>query len=273
MFQTTRIKWALPLAALFFVATSAFAGVTVSSPTPGATSGSPVHFVASASSGHPIISMRIYVDNNSVFVTSSGSLNTSIPMSSGTHGVVVQAWDSAGAIYKSAETITVSGSAPPPSSSGVSVSSPTPGTTSSSPVHFVASASSSHPIISMRIYVDSNSVFVTSSGSLNTSVPMSSGSHSVVVQAWDSAGGIYKSAETITVSGSTRSSSSGHSCSRNGDREIEHPEDDWMVKLHYLRRRRRQWPFGELQLSAICGFSEPEWRLHEIQHQRTHSVF
>jgi hypothetical protein len=35
-------------------------------------------------------------------------------MSNGTHSVVVQAWDSAGAIYKSGETITVSGSSAPP---------------------------------------------------------------------------------------------------------------------------------------------------------------
>jgi hypothetical protein len=120
MFPTTRIKWAFPLAALFLLATTAFAGVTVSSPSPGATSGSPVHFIASASSGHPIIAMRIYVDNNSVFFTGSGSLNTSVPMSGGGHSVVVQAWDSAGAIYKSAESITVSGStAPPPSGTPV----------------------------------------------------------------------------------------------------------------------------------------------------------
>jgi hypothetical protein len=114
MSQTTRAKWALPLAAFFLMTTTAFAGVTVSSPAPGATSGSPVHFVASASSGHPITSMRIYVDNVSAFVTSSGSLNTSVPMSNGTHNVVVQAWDSAGAIYKTPETITVSGSTAPP---------------------------------------------------------------------------------------------------------------------------------------------------------------
>lgn len=94
---------------------AAFAGVTVSSPAQGSTSGSPVHFVASATSSHPIISMRVYVDGASAFVTSSGSLNTSLGMSSGTHSVVVQAWDSAGGIFKTAETITVTGTSSTPS--------------------------------------------------------------------------------------------------------------------------------------------------------------
>src|SRR6267142_1924646 len=88
---------------------------------------------------------------------------------------------------------------------GVAVTSPTSGSTSASPVHFVASASSSSPIIAMHIYVDNVSVFANSTSSLNTLVPMSTGSHYVVVQAWDSAGGIFKSAETISVTGGTSS--------------------------------------------------------------------
>lgn len=68
-----------------------FAGVTVSSPTTGSTVGSPVHFVASASSSHPITAMRIYVDNVSVYVVSSSKIDTSVAMSSAKHNVVVQA--------------------------------------------------------------------------------------------------------------------------------------------------------------------------------------
>jgi hypothetical protein len=118
MFQTVK-KWALPLTAFFLMTTAAFAGVTVSSPAQGATSGSPVHFVASATSSHPIISMRIYVDSASVFVTSAGSLNTNVALSGGKHTFVVQAWDSAGVILKSAaETINVSGTTPTPTPTG-----------------------------------------------------------------------------------------------------------------------------------------------------------
>ena len=91
-----------------------FAGVTVSSPTTGSTVGSPVHFVASASSSHPISAMRIYVDNVSVYFVSSSKIDTSVAMSSAKHNVVVQAWDSSGAVFKQALTVTVGGSAPSP---------------------------------------------------------------------------------------------------------------------------------------------------------------
>jgi hypothetical protein len=91
-----------------------FAGVTVSSPTNGSTVGSPVHVVASATSTHPITAMRIYVDNVSAYLTSSAKIDTSLAMSAAKHNVVVQAWDSTGAVFKLALTLTVSGSAPTP---------------------------------------------------------------------------------------------------------------------------------------------------------------
>ncbi len=97
------------------LATASFAGVTVSSPTPGSTSGSPVHFVASATSTNPITAMRIYVDNVSVYLVSASKLDTSISLASGSHSVVVQAWDSTGAVFKAPLNLTVSGAAPPPS--------------------------------------------------------------------------------------------------------------------------------------------------------------
>jgi hypothetical protein len=96
------------------LATASFAGVSVSSPAPGSTAGSPVHFVASATSTHPITAMRIYVDNVSVYLVSASSLNTSVTLSAGSHSVVVQAWDSTGAVFKTPLTLTVGGSTPPP---------------------------------------------------------------------------------------------------------------------------------------------------------------
>ena len=76
------------LIATLTLATASFAGVTVSSPATGSAAGSPVHFVASATSTHPITAMRIYVDNLSVYLVSASSLNTSVTMSAGTHSVV-----------------------------------------------------------------------------------------------------------------------------------------------------------------------------------------
>src|SRR5689334_5368621 len=108
------------------LATASFAGVTVSSPAAGSTAGSPVHFVASATSTHPITAMRIYVDNLSVYLVSASSLNTSVTMSTGTHSVVVQAWDSTGAVFKTPLSLTVSGANPSASPTPTPVPSPTP---------------------------------------------------------------------------------------------------------------------------------------------------
>ncbi len=98
----------------FGLATAAFAGVTVSSPTAGTTQASPVHFVASATSTSFITGMRVYVDNVSVYALSAGKIDTSIAMSAATHNVVIQAWDTTGAVFKQALTLTVTASSPLP---------------------------------------------------------------------------------------------------------------------------------------------------------------
>lgn len=108
------------LIATMTLATAAFAGVTVSSPAPGSTSASPVHFVASATSANPITAMRIYVDNISVYLVSASKLDTLVTMSTGGHSVVVQAWDSTGAVFKTPFSLTVSSSTATPTPTPVS---------------------------------------------------------------------------------------------------------------------------------------------------------
>jgi hypothetical protein len=71
---------------------------------------------------------------------------------------------------------------------GVTVSSPTNGSTVGTPTHFVASASSGNPVTAMRIYVDNNSFYSTPSNNIDTYLSMTAGSHYVVVVAWDSTG-------------------------------------------------------------------------------------
>jgi hypothetical protein len=181
---------------LLMAATAAFAGVTVSSPQPGVTVGSPVQFIASASSSLPISAMAVYVDGQRAALTLGANMNISIPMASGSHWVVVQAWDSSGAVFKDTETITVN------STTGVGVTSPTSGATVASPIPVVAAASAANPIVAMRIYLDGNSVFATNSSQLNTTVPAANGSHWLVVQAWDSTGAVYKQSLTVNVESS-----------------------------------------------------------------------
>lgn len=94
---------------LVIFAMPAFATVKVTSPTSGSSAGSPIHFVASAtttcSSG--VSSMGIYTAPYVLaYKVSGSSLNTYLNLSSGTYNTVIQEWDACGST-KTAVTITV----------------------------------------------------------------------------------------------------------------------------------------------------------------------
>ena len=92
------------------------------------------------------------------------------------------------------------GSTGPTASAGtVQVSSPTSSTVTGPSVSLAASATASNPITFMRIYVDSVSVASASTSKIAATVSMSKATHSVVFQAWDSKGNVYKTTRTITV--------------------------------------------------------------------------
>lgn len=109
-FRSVFARLAFATASLCLASLTAMAGVNVSSPANGATVSSPAHFVASASASRPISAMRVYVDGRSVYSVSKASLDTYVSMSSGWHSVVVQAWDTGGAVYKSARSVNVKSS-------------------------------------------------------------------------------------------------------------------------------------------------------------------
>ena len=87
---------------------SASAGlVTISSPTTSTVTGPSVTLAGSATGSNPITFMRIYVDNVSVASASTNKISVTVNMSTATHSLVVQAWDSKGNVYKAFRTITV----------------------------------------------------------------------------------------------------------------------------------------------------------------------
>jgi Bacterial Ig domain len=109
------LKLVLYVLGVLLFARLAHAQVTVTSPAPGATVAAPVHVTASAKSSHPVTAMRIYLDNVSVYLVASSQINTYISASAGSHSLVVQAWDSTGAVFKAPETINVAtGGTPTP---------------------------------------------------------------------------------------------------------------------------------------------------------------
>lgn len=99
------------LIGILLLGVSAFAGVTVSSPTAGSTVSSPVHFVASATMSGTVTAMAIYVDNTLQYKVSGAKIDTTLSLASGSRYVVVQSWNSAGDVSKATPmTITVSSS-------------------------------------------------------------------------------------------------------------------------------------------------------------------
>ncbi len=93
---------------LLFLTTACLAGtVTVTSPTSGSSTTSPVHFVASATSSYKVSSMMIYVDNKAVYTVYASSLNTYVTMGTGGHSVIIKSWDITGAISTKSLSINV----------------------------------------------------------------------------------------------------------------------------------------------------------------------
>ena len=94
-------------------------------------------------------------------------------------------------------SVVVTAAPVPVQSSGVTVTAPANNSTVSSPVKVVATATAakSAKITAMKIYVDSVSKYSVNAASINTTLKLSSGKHSMTVQAWDSAGG-YASAHS-----------------------------------------------------------------------------
>jgi len=189
------------ICAFLILATSALANVSVSSPSNGATVGSPVHYVATASTttcSKGVASMGIYVNNVLVYVVNGTSMNTSWPLAPGTYGTVVEEWDYCGGATFKSLTITVA------SQTGVWVSSPTNNSKVSSPANYVATASTttcSKGVASMGVYVNNVLQYVVNGASLNTKLNLNAGTYNTVVEEWDYCGGASYTPVAITVQG------------------------------------------------------------------------
>jgi hypothetical protein len=189
------------ICAFLILATSALANVSVSSPSNGITVGSPVHYVATASTttcSKGVASMGIYVNNVLVYVVNGTSMNTSWPLAPGTYGTVVEEWDHCGGATFKSLTITVA------SQTGVWVTSPTNNSKVSSPANYVATASTttcSKGVASMGVYVNNVLQYVVNGASLNTKLSLNAGTYNTVVEEWDHCGGASYTPVTITVQG------------------------------------------------------------------------
>ena len=101
---------------------------------------------------------------------------------------------------------------PPPAGSNdfpLTISNPTDGASVTSPFNVAASATPKNPIFFMRVYVDSVSVYYTSSNSINTQIFATPGQHTLEVMAEDSSGYISAIPINITVTSQAQATISG----------------------------------------------------------------
>jgi phospholipase C len=189
---------------------SASPSVTICTPANNATVTSPVNIVAGTTDNSSTVNyLQIYIDGSKQYQVSANQLNTSLAMSSGTHRVTVQAVDAAGNVFKSTIYVTVSSSSGGGGGSGpctlssanpsVTICTPANNANVTSPVNVVAGTTDSNNVTAMKIYLDGSAVYSTSSNQLNTTVSMSTGTHRIAVQAWDSSGAVFKSVVYVNV--------------------------------------------------------------------------
>jgi phospholipase C len=198
------------LLVLVSLAAPAFATVTISSPQAGATVSSPVSFVATGTTtcAAGVGSMGIFVNNQQVYSShGAAQINTQLSLAAGYQHTVVQEWDKCGGSSYATANITVSSSSPSPGQTGVVVTSPAPNSTVSSPVNYVASASTNTcaaGVSSMGIYVNNKLVyFAKGAQQINTQLSLTAGYEHTVVEEWDKCGGAAYTTVNLTVSGSS----------------------------------------------------------------------
>jgi hypothetical protein len=168
--------------------------VTVSSPVGAATYNSPVLVLADENTGASVSSMEIDLDGAAVAtVTGTGHIDPSIDAAPGSHTVTVKATYAAGGSSASSQTFNVRAGA-------VTITSPADGATVTSPIHVVASESSSLSATAMKVYLDGAGVYtVNNSDTVDTSVTAASGPRQITVKAWYADGTVSQRSVTVTV--------------------------------------------------------------------------
>lgn len=180
--------------ALLLPALPAFADVSVSTPQPNTTVGTPFVLAATASpcSGQAISSLGWSLDSGAT-TTYSGvtSLNLQVPATVGSHVVHVKSWGRSGASCTANVPITISATAAVPLYTDITVSQPTGFNSLVS--GFVATASGtqckSQPIVAFGWSIDNASNTTSIAGSaLISPITAPLGQHLLHVKAWGNAG-------------------------------------------------------------------------------------
>ncbi len=166
-----------PIASLSVSPTTAYGPVTVSASTAG----------SSDPDGTVVSSTIDFGDGTSA----PGPAASHTYSAAGSYTVVATVTDNSGASSSTSASITVK--APE-----VIVSSPTSSSTSS-PIHVVATGFSGFTVTAMQIYLDGTLVYQVSAASLDTTIAAASGTHSMTVKGWDSGGRNFSKSMSLSV--------------------------------------------------------------------------
>jgi hypothetical protein len=167
--------------------------------------GSPVHYVATASTttcAKSVASMGIYINNVLTYVVDQPSLSTELTLNPGTYQTVVEEWDYCGGASYTPVNITIT------AATGVWVNSPTNDAPVGSPVHYLATATTSacsKGVASMGVYINNVLSYVQNGASLSANLSFSPGTYHTVVEEWDYCGGAAYTPINITVAGNIMS--------------------------------------------------------------------
>ncbi len=175
-------------------------------PAENSTVASPVH-VTAATNATGFQSQRIYVDNNPVYTTNSKTIDTYISLGSGIHHMALVVYNGTSNPLHAFRDFSVSSGiglcGAPATDMTINICSPAAGSTVSSPVTVSARARWDCCAIShMRVYVDNVDKYDVSypaQGTINTQIALPTGSHNMVIIAWDNAGQYIKASRSFSV--------------------------------------------------------------------------
>jgi hypothetical protein len=185
-------------------------GVRICAPATGSVVSQNLGFTAGFKGNTAIKFVRAYVDGADVFDFAPASGQTSVTGGAintlpGTHTFTVVAWDTNNTVYKSSVSLKTyyEADCPPKGTTcnpGIYQSTPNDGDDVQSPFRVNASVqNNTASITTMKAYIDGVQVGASSGPTFDQPISAAKGTHILVVQAWDTAGKLYRLTENVNV--------------------------------------------------------------------------
>jgi 6-phosphogluconolactonase len=177
--------------------------VTLCSPI--TSSRSPVRIIAGTTSAAAVKEVAVLVDGVKTFSNAgSEAMDVFVNVPSGDHTLTIQAQNTRGRKFSLSRSISVSGSDTPSCANRgivptVSICTPLAGSVTGASIHVIAKSDGINLISSTAIYVDGKELYSEASGTVNTYINATPGSHYIKVQSTDSSGFIWSSTVYVTT--------------------------------------------------------------------------